>query len=167
MTPKKRYKRIKLGSRTHLGIYTKVDLDDYEDLMQYSWYVHKESGAKDTPRYIAEARIGKKYIKMHRYLLKARKGQVVDHINRDPLDNRRANLRFVTLSQNRHNSNFTTSKSGHKGIYYLPKKKAYVARIKIKRKEYHIGQFKKKRDAIKAYREFVNKKLKGFVEYKC
>lgn len=165
MQDKKPYKRLKLSSPTYPGLHTKVDAEDYEDLLQYSWYVHKESGAQDTPRYIAEARVNGKYVKMHRYIMKARRNQIVDHINRDPLDNRKSNLRFVTRSQNRHNSIRGKNKAGHKGIYWIEGKKAWRAVIKIKKKVHYIGQFKKKRDAIKAYREYVNKKLKEFAVY--
>lgn len=165
---KSKFKRIKLGSNTHLGLSTKVDAADYEDLMQYSWYVHKESGAKDRPRYVAEARINGKYIKLHRYLLKAKKGQTVDHINRDPLDNRRANLRFVNRSQNRLNQDpFKNTISGHRGIYWLKRKKAWRALIKVNKKIHYIGQFKKLSDAKKAYKEYVttNKKIKDYIAF--
>jgi hypothetical protein len=47
--------------------------------------------------------IGKKpshYVPLARFVMDAKKGQIVDHRNRDPLDNRRCNLRFVTKRQN-------------------------------------------------------------------
>ena len=44
----------------------------------------------------------KKYI--HRLILNAQKGQEVDHINHNTLDNRRCNLRIVTHKENRLNS---------------------------------------------------------------
>jgi len=41
----------------------------------------------------------KKYFSLPRFILKAKKNQIVDHINRNPLDNRRCNLRIVNARQ--------------------------------------------------------------------
>lgn len=56
---------------------------------------------------------------MHRLLMAAPPGLVVDHINRDSLDNRKSNLRLVTVQQNacnrgrnRHRPNSTTIARG-------------------------------------------------------
>lgn len=43
---------------------------------------------------------------------------VVDHINRDKLDNRRSNLRFISNSRNIHNRGLlSTNTSGYKGVF--------------------------------------------------
>lgn len=41
---------------------------------------------------------------LHRVLMNAKKGQIVDHINHNTLDNKRENLRIVTFAENRKNS---------------------------------------------------------------
>ena len=41
---------------------------------------------------------------LHRIIMNAKKGDVIDHINHDTLDNRRENLRIVTHSENKRNS---------------------------------------------------------------
>ena len=41
-----------------------------------------------------------KMFSLSRYILKAKKGQVVDHLNRNTFDNRRENLRIATVRQN-------------------------------------------------------------------
>ncbi len=54
---------------------------------------------------------------MHRVILNAKSGETVDHINRDKLDNRRVNLRLVTVSQNSVNSKDRPRRSGVRNIY--------------------------------------------------
>jgi len=56
-----------------------------------------------------------------RIVLKAKKGQIVDHENRDPLDNRKCNLRIVTHRQNMLNRILKNS-SGFIGVGIRRKK---------------------------------------------
>lgn len=70
------------------GQVTIVDDEDFEWLMKNSWCVNSAGYA-----------FSQKGL-MHRRILKARKGEVVDHINHDPLDNRRCNIRLGTQSAN-------------------------------------------------------------------
>ncbi len=166
MRAKKPYKRLKLGSRRYLGYHTLIDAEDYERISKYKWYVRREPGTKHGGyRYVAEGNVDGRTTFLARFIMKARKGQIVDHINRNPLDNRKANLRFVTRSQNRHNTKFVGNQAGHRGIYWDKYKKYFKAEISIDKKIYVIGCFKKKRDAIKAYRAFVTKKLKEFAVF--
>jgi hypothetical protein len=53
--------------------------------------------------------------KIHRLVMGAIKGQIVDHVNGNKLDNRRVNLRFVNHSLNRANS-ISYSKHKYKGV---------------------------------------------------
>lgn len=77
----------------------KIDGTDLELVSQYKWHVNDRGyavwrGIKD----------GKKQtIRMHRLILNAPKGKVVDHRNHDPLDNRRENIWVCTQSDNLRN----------------------------------------------------------------
>jgi hypothetical protein len=66
----------------------------------------------------------KKYFSLPRYILKAKKGQIVDHINRNPLDNRRENLRIVNARQNVLNRRMR-SNTGYIGVSRIPDRKKY------------------------------------------
>jgi len=64
----------------------------------------------------AVTRIDGRLIAMHRVLLGARPGEFVDHANRDRLDNRRANLRFCSISQNVSNRVCRPTEAGYRGV---------------------------------------------------
>ena len=66
----------------------------------------------------------------------------IDHRDRDPSNNRWANLRLATRSQNAANQKlFKTNKTGFKGVTVDPKNGRYRACIVFKGKKYHLGQF--------------------------
>lgn len=89
------------------GKFTIVSEDDYDNLMQYRWLLKESSGGyfsakKNGKRLGGGKREKQEYL--HIFLMKPKKGLVVDHINRNPLDNRRCNLRVVTQKVNTYNT---------------------------------------------------------------
>jgi hypothetical protein len=70
----------------------------------------------------ARERKSRKTVALARLIIKARKGQVVDHKNRDPLDNRRENLRAVSYRQNMLNRVLRNS-SGFMGVSIINHKR--------------------------------------------
>lgn len=78
----------------------------------------------------------------------------IDHINHNPLDNRRKNLRTCSRLQNEANKPpGKNNTSGYKGVYWEKKEMKWVARIKENRKNIRLGSFKSKVKAAKAYNE--------------
>jgi len=66
----------------------------------------------------------------------------IDHINGDPTDNRIANLRVATSSNQRMNSRRRTDNtSGVKGVCYDRRREKWIAEIMIDGKKHHLGQF--------------------------
>ncbi len=90
-----------------------------------------------------------KFTYLHRYILNAKKGEIVDHINRNKKDNRRENLRFVSAKLNNYNKN-VKNKLG-RGIYYDKYGKRYRACISNENKTLKLGSFKTIFEAKKAY----------------
>jgi len=145
------------------GRYAIVDPDDYTALSQYNWRLCKTKG-KNTA--YAERSIRKPNLKrwsrvlMHRQIIPVPHPLVIDHINGDGLDNRKANLRPATIAQNAWNSRKKTNRSKFKGIWFAKDKNMYRAAIWTNGKRHYLGSFKTPTQAAKAYDDAA-KKLHG------
>lgn len=136
-----------------------VDDEDYEWLNQYRWRLHVSGGYAMRNR-LASEKPGTYVILMHQQIA-GKKG--ADHINRIPLDNRRANLRDATPTEQRYNSSTPSSNtSGFKGVNWhkaTQKWRAEAGRT-------HLGLFDSPEDAFAAYVKHVTQVL-GQPEYVC
>lgn len=132
------------------GETTLIDDEDYELLNSSKWYFH--NGYARHSEYIGGKGYKTKYIYMHRLLLDAPKGKEVDHINGNPLDNRRSNLRLASTSENHINKQRPpkNNTSGHIGVIWFEPKQRWHARIQVNGKSKHLGVFDELNDAIAA-----------------
>lgn len=137
------------------GSFVTVDDDDYEILMERKW---QQNGNGYAVRGVHIG--GRKYKKiiMHRFIMKAEKGEFVDHINGDKSDNRKENLRIATSQQNSMNIGLrTNNKSGYKGVRYEARRGKWKAEIKKDYRNIFLGYFDNKHDAARAYNEGAKK----------
>jgi len=90
---------------------------------------------------------------MHQEIIEVPEGMVIDHVNRDGMDNRRANLRAATHSQNMCNRKKAAraSYSKYKGVSWRKKTGNWQVRIKFKKKGIHLGTFSSEIDTAKSY----------------
>lgn len=138
-------KSIQLYNRARevVGI-VKVDDQDYVLVNSYTWHLNNRG-------YVA-TRVNGKYHLLHRFLLQPGPHELVDHINRNKLDNQKSNLRLCNSSQNNHNySRPKNNTSGFKGVHWHKTNKRWTAKITIEGKNKHLGYFKDKVEAAKAY----------------
>ena len=105
------------------GKVARVDEQDYERLSAYTWYA-----SVDHPNYcyafcwITDHRIAYRRSPHEEVLqIKRTKDRVIDHINRDPLHNRKENLRNCTIQQNGWNRRTRDNKisSKYKCVTYM------------------------------------------------
>lgn len=93
---------------------------------------------------------------LHRVITGAKEGDVVDHINHDPLDNRKSNLRIVTPAENAQNRKGASrhSKLGVRGVRFCPgKPRPYRATVIANKKRFEVGYFATLEEADKAASE--------------
>lgn len=75
----------------------------------------------------------------------------IDHINRNPSDNRISNLRDVTQKQNLQNAGkYSHNASGHPGVSWCKRNSKWQAYITHNQKQIHLGYFTDIEDAIAA-----------------
>ena len=130
-----------------------IDDENYKLVSQYKWHAHWN---KDTKSYYAATNVkkegGRTLLLMHRLIMNAQKGEQVDHINHDTIDNRKENLRLCTNSQNQHNKGKRIDNtSGLKGVSRYKPSGKWQARIQLNGKQIHLGRFLTPEEAYEAY----------------
>lgn len=128
-----------------------IDTGDLELISTYRWFIRRSRGGL----YVRGYPLGGPNVPdvhLHRLILGAPDGAEVDHINRDGLDNRRANLRLVTRAQNvRNMGGQRRSRSGYKGVAWDARTSKWRAKIEIDGHAIHLGRFADAWDAAQAY----------------
>lgn len=77
----------------------------------------------------------------------------IDHINGDGLDNRIANLRDVTQSQNCANAQISRNNAvGLKGVHWNKRRNRFTATIRVRRRSLFLGNYDSAEEAHRAYR---------------
>lgn len=131
-----------------------IDGRDFKRTRGHNWFLTR-NGQKRGPSYVRAdvwANGKRTRVTLHRLIMKAKPGQIVDHINCDTLDNRRSNLRFATPLQNVANSRISKrNKSGYKGVFWNKNQNRFQSKVRVDGKYVHLGNFKDPIDAYCAY----------------
>lgn len=148
----------KVFVQNNLGVekdYFLIDHEDIEKVLLYKW------NFSESYKYVRSNKCYEK--RLHRYLISPSKNMQVDHINRDPTDNRKINLREVTSSQNNYNRRIQSNNiSGYKCISWDKNRDKWKVSIKKENKILYSKRFSDIHEAIK----FRDAKLKYLWEYR-
>jgi len=130
------------------GLEAVIDDSDYERVSVHKWYAqrlrHNFYAARGNGR-------GKLQL-MHRFLLNAKEGEFVDHLNRNTLDNRMLNIRITTRGVNGHNRiRGLKNKTGFRGVSKVHGAKTWRASIKKNGVPISLGCFATPKDAAIIY----------------
>jgi hypothetical protein len=129
------------------GFVATVD-DDCEWLLQWKWHASCRAHGRSAPTYAQRTgprSEGKKLIYMHRAILKAQRGEFVDHIDGNGLNNTRANLHIVPQWVNQAKAHRLAGKHKYRGI--APNKRKWAAHFRKK----HLGSYPTPEEAAAAY----------------
>ena len=163
------YRRLKYGfsfRKIYLGQdeWTIVEPADYYKFGKFNWIFIR---CNKKPYAVSEFKIGPhktKRMYLHRAIMKPPKRRLVDHRNNDGLDNRRANLRLATRSQNMMNRSKTKRETTSKyiGVSFDKDCKRWRAAIRVCYKQRWLGSFKNEVDAAHVYDAAAKKYHKEF-----
>jgi hypothetical protein len=136
------------------GYNIQIDDEDAERVMSHSWWV-SSSPEVDGHVLCFSTKIGKKIIKLHRFIMGSPEGRIVDHKNGNRLDNRKRNLRICGIGENNFNlGKSRRNTSGYKGVSFSKQRGMYRAYIHLAGgHQKHLGFFDTLEEAARAYDE--------------
>lgn len=135
-----------------------VDASDYDWLMQFKWHAQKKSDKW----YAGRAQGRNISFLMHREILDAPQGWLVDHKDGNGLNNTRNNIRLCTYAQNNFNTASYKGGSLYKGVHRF--KRGWRAQIRKGGKQYSLGVYSTEEAAARAY-DAAAKKMHGEFAY--
>lgn len=147
------------------GRFAIVDAEDYEWLNQWKWTAAKSRNTFYAQR--THRGNGKRTtIFMHREIMRAANGVMVDHRFHDGLDNRKQNLRVSTNTQNQYNSKVSRrNKSGFRGVSWNSKASKWYAAIRADGKDRFLGSFDDPSIAHEAWKKAAKGLHKEFASW--
>lgn len=136
-----------------------IDDDLYHEITKYRWYLNNHD-------YVMGRGESKKLVGLHRYIMNYYGDDFVDHINNNPLDNRRENLRIVTAKQNSQNkSSHSNSTSKYIGVSKNTASNKWVSNITVDGKLVYLDSFDTEIEAAECRDEATRKYFGEFGNY--
>ena len=126
-----------------VGLVSFISPSDVHRASQFNWCVIKGGYARSYGRETG-------FMLRHRFLTSPSDDQVVDHIDRSPLNNQRHNLRVCSQKINMWNTKACARTSSFKGVHKGGDGK-WVAQICTEGKRSTIGRFESENEAAEAY----------------
>lgn len=142
------------------GLQIKVSPEDQKLLHTFAW--------KRANRFYVGMWLGKgRVVLLHRVIAEAKDGDIVDHINGDPADNRRENLRLCSHAENmRNRKRHKNNNSGFANVYEDKRRPGvYVAQVVANGKKHRKYGFESPEAAHDAAVHMANVLHQSFSKY--
>lgn len=136
-----------------------VDADMVDAVKKFTWFSSR--------KYVVSRLVpSNKFLRLHRLVMGCADSNYpyVDHINCDPLDNRRANLRMADYSQNAHNKKVAKQ---YRGVYFADTpskglKKKWRSFVHVNKQRVEIGRFESPEEAAWHYDQWASQLIGDF-----
>lgn len=139
-----------IGHCSNTGNPFYFDMQDFEKIRWFTWFEHVDN----TGYHTLVAKQGDDHIKMSHLL----GYKYCDHIDRNPLNNRKYNFRKATSADNARNRTIQKNNTSKIIGVNMDKHGFWIARIQVNGKRKYLGYFTNKDDAIRV-------RLKAEVKY--
>jgi hypothetical protein len=140
------YAELIISSKKYGLFTTFVDIEDVDLLKPYTWFIQNYNS-----KTIA-AKINKKRIYIHRFIMNCPSDKVIDHVNHNRVDNRKCNLKICTQKENMNNL-LPNCKRG-KYIFQIGNK--FRVRVPKNGKNLHLGYFDTLEQAQETVKNYLN-----------
>jgi hypothetical protein len=127
-----------------------IDLEDVENVSLYKWHSSPKT------KYVQSSKTkNRPMLHLHHLVMNFNKSEnknlMVDHINRDRMDNRKENLRIVNFTENAINKGTQSNNtSGYPGIHFGKERQKWEASVKLNKRKIHLGRFDTLEEAVQA-----------------
>ncbi len=131
-----------------------IDTEDFDKIKKHSWSATEKK--KNSGVFYVRCGAGPegKYLSIHKCILNYPSSLMCDHINRNPLDNRKSNLRLCTNQQNSFNKPPSVkNKTGVTGVHFSKQTNKWTVQMRINGKAKHYGLFSNFEEAVKRRKE--------------
>lgn len=138
---------VPIAKRGEIVAWAQVDHDDWPLVASRAWHFNGYGYARSV--------VDRREVLMHRLVMgfEHGDGRMVDHINRDKLDNRRANLRESSHALNAQNQGARAS-SGFRGVHWDKNQRRWQAQVGLDGRLHYLGTFDSREDAAAAASDF-------------
>lgn len=134
--------------------FAMVDDEDFDRVSKRNWYLTNGYAVSNDGD----------LVKMHRLILNASTDAIIDHIDRNQINNQKSNLRIVNREENVHNQKKRTGTfNNYKGTLYIPRLKLWLSRCRMYKQDFHLGYFKTEIAAAIAYNKKASELSPGFI----
>lgn len=155
--------KIELSGNFGKGRFILIDKEDFNRVSKHRWWLGTKNLRPATDIWDKKTKTSKRVL-LSRFIINPPDKMIVDHINGNPLDNRKCNLRVCTFEENQRNRTTLNKNntSGYRGVSWDRFRKKWVAQLSLKYKHVYLGRFSDIEDARKAVKLAIVEKHGDF-----